>query len=128
MALVLEGYTLRYEDEVTLIAELADEVSVGASELWRVQVRPPYNTVLFFGAIHYFPDYGSLLHKTAAKTRQAAYIEFTFSEREHDTSNAPGYIRAWADAAATRSTWVIETQSRALSAWLSPILPLKAVR
>jgi SAM-dependent methyltransferase len=265
MALVLEGYTLRYEDEVTLIAELADEVSVGASELWRVQVRPPYkewntfratkrsakgrdlppdapsqryeqkmaparpvagvtdrvvsnaqelrgllddevkvrrhkwyqsfelgpistkgpsdarekigvvldrdlngksvldicsatgvhsfiarhrgartvvgvehearkygkalelaktlnrhsaidvgrvqfklgdalgivpaldefDTVLFFGAIHYFPDYASLLHKIAAKTRQAAYIEFTFSEREHDTSSAPGYIRAW---------------------------------
>jgi SAM-dependent methyltransferase len=54
-----------------------------------------FDTVLLFGAIHYFPDYEAVLGSIAAATSEAAYVEFTFSEAGNDTATDPGAIRPW---------------------------------
>jgi len=54
-----------------------------------------FDTVLFFGALHYFVDYQRMLRSVAAATAGAAYVEFTFSEGGLDTAAAPGAVRPW---------------------------------
>lgn len=53
-----------------------------------------FDTLLFFGALHYFPDYGEILGRIGQAT-DVAYVEFTFTEADNDTASAPGAIRAW---------------------------------
>jgi SAM-dependent methyltransferase len=48
-----------------------------------------FDTTVLFGAMHYFQDYEATLREIARVTDGAAYIEFTFSELEHDTANSP---------------------------------------
>lgn len=53
-----------------------------------------FDTLLFFGALHYFADYERILG-AVAQAADVAYVEFTFSEQENDTATAPGAIRPW---------------------------------
>lgn len=62
-----------------------------------VEVLPglgSFDTLLFFGALHYFADYEAVLAAIARAT-EVAYVEFAFSEGENDTAAAPGAIRPW---------------------------------
>ena len=54
-----------------------------------------FDTLLFFGALHYFPDYHQILGFVADAVTEAAYVDFRFSEGRHDTAAEPGAIRPW---------------------------------
>lgn len=55
----------------------------------------PFDTVVFFGALHYFPDYEGTLAAVANAAREAVYVEFNFSEREHHTAGAPDGVHPY---------------------------------
>jgi len=54
-----------------------------------------FDTVTFFGALHYFSDYDEILALVARAAMDAVYLEVTFTEAEHDTAQAPGEIRPY---------------------------------
>jgi SAM-dependent methyltransferase len=54
-----------------------------------------FDTLMFFGVIHYFEDYEAVLAELAAATKDVMYVEFAFSEGDHDTAGAPGRISAY---------------------------------
>ena len=56
---------------------------------------PPFDTVVFFGALHYFSDYESALDLVANAARESVYVEFNFADSGHDTAEAPDGIHPY---------------------------------
>ena len=54
-----------------------------------------FDTGVMLGALHYFEDYAGMLGLIASAVDGCAYVEFNFSEREHDTANAPDGVQAY---------------------------------
>ncbi len=65
-----------------------------------------FNTSLLFGAMHYFDDYSAMLAFLARATADVAYIEFTFSEGEHDTAGGPGGIGPYTRSKSRRTIYM----------------------
>ena len=68
----------------------------------------PFDTVVMFGAMHYFPDYDRVLGLLAAVAGRAVYVEFTFSEKEHDTADHPGAVRPYTRASSGTTIYMAD--------------------
>lgn len=88
-SLELRKTLLRHSEVDARVTFRFGDISAVLPELRR------FDTVAFFGALHYFPDYQAILESVAQTANEAVYIEFCFAEGEHDSADAPGEIRPY---------------------------------